>query len=195
MTKAEPHRVEIATRADWRAWLTVHHGSSGSIWLVFPRKAASAQAPSVDDIVEEALCFGWIDSLPRKLDDKRSMLLLSPRRAGSNWSGVNKARVARMMEAGLMTPAGLQKIEAAKGDGSWDALNEVDRLEAPQDLLAALDAAPPARQHFEAFPPSTRRGILEWILNARQQTTRAARIADTAAKAQLNQRANQWRKS
>ncbi|WP_269514847.1 YdeI/OmpD-associated family protein [Brevundimonas subvibrioides] len=155
---------------------------------------ASQPRVHYDDLVEEALAFGWVDSLPRKLDDQRTMLLMSSRKPGSNWSKANKARIERLEAAGLMHPAGLLKIERARADGSWTALDAVDRLELPADLAMAFDQHPGAAATFATFPPSTRRGILEWIGHAKRPETRAARIADTAGKAARGERANQWRK-
>lgn len=186
-------RVEVTSRAELRAWLEAHHGRSESIWLVSYKKAAGERYIPYDAIVEEALCFGWVDSLPRKLDALRSMLLLSPRKPGSAWSAINKARVERLAAAGLIAPSGLAKIEAAKADGSWTRLDGVERLEVPADLASALAALPPAADNFAAFPPSTRRGILEWILQAKRPETRAKRIDETARLAAKNVRANQFR--
>jgi uncharacterized protein YdeI (YjbR/CyaY-like superfamily) len=186
-------RIEVTTRAQWRAWLTDHHAQTQSIWLVTYKAGAPQPRVPWDDLVEEALAFGWIDSLPRKLDAGRTMLLMSPRKPGSSWSGVNKARIDRMTAAGLMHPAGLAKIEQAKADGSWSALDAVDRLEVPHDLQAAFEARPGAGEAWAGFPPSARRGILEWIGAARRPETRARRIAETANAAQVGERANQWR--
>lgn len=186
-------RVEVTTRAQWRDWLSANHRQSDSVWVVTFKVGTSQPRVPYDDLVEEALAFGWVDSLPRKLDDERTMLLMSPRKPGSNWSAVNKARIDKMTAAGLMHPAGLAKIEQARADGSWTALDAVDRLEVPDDLAAAFDQCPGSAEAFAAFPPSTRRGILEWIGNAKRTETRAARIAETADKAQRGERANQWR--
>lgn len=183
--------VLARSRTEWSSWLSVHHQQSDSVWLVY-RKVTRGGDLTVDAAVEEALCWGWIDSLPRKRDDEFSMLLFSPRRPGSNWSAVNKARVDRAIAAGRMQPAGLVKIVEAKANGRWDALNAVEALEIPEDLAIALDAQPPARANFEAFPRSARRGILEWILNAKAAETRARRVDETARMAERNMRANQW---
>ncbi|WP_376088429.1 YdeI family protein [Roseomonas sp. CCTCC AB2023176] len=182
----------MTSRAAWRAWLVANHRQSGSVWLVTFRKHVADRHVPYDTVVEEALCFGWVDSLPRALDADRTMLLLSPRKAGSNWSALNKDRVERMIAAGLMTPAGLEKIEAAKRDGSWARLDAVEALVVPDDLAAALAAAVPASGNFAAFPKSVRRGILEWIGNAKRPETRAARVAETARLAAENRRANQF---
>lgn len=187
-------RIEITTRAQWRGWLSANHRQTDSVWVVTFKVGASQPRVPYDELVEEALAFGWIDSLPRKLDDERTMLLMSPRKPGSNWSAVNKARIETMTAAGLMHPTGLAKIEAARADGSWTALDAVDRLEVPDDLAAAFAERPGSAEAFAAFPPSTRRGILEWIGNAKRPETRAARITETAEKAARGERANQWRR-
>lgn len=193
MAERELGKIEVTTRQQWRDWLTANHAQSDSIWVVTYRKGASQPRVPYDDLVEEALAFGWIDSLPRRLDDERTMLLMSPRKSGSNWSAVNKARVEKMTAAGLMHPAGQAKVDQARADGSWSALDAVERLEVPDDLKAAFDARPGAAEAWEGFPRSVRRGVLEWILNARTAPTRAKRIAETADKAARGERANQWR--
>jgi uncharacterized protein YdeI (YjbR/CyaY-like superfamily) len=183
-------KITITSRDQWRQWLVEHHTQTESIWLVRYKKESTRPHVAYIDVVQEALCFGWIDSLPRKLDEQRSMLLLSPRRVGSAWSAVNKSHVAAMIKAGLMTSAGLAKIEHAKANGRWDALNEVDAGVVPDDLLAALVRVKGAKANFEAFSPSSRRGILEWISNARTEPTRNKRISETARLAGLNLKAN-----
>ena len=187
--------VEVRSRAEWRQWLTREHATSTGVWVVTVKKAALGpddEFVSAVDINEECLCFGWIDSRPARIDERRSALLCTPRRAGSGWSKVNKDRLERLLAAGLVAPAGLAAIERAKQDASWSKLDDVDRLEIPGDLATALDEQPPARRNFDAFPPSARRGILEWINAAKTATTRDRRIAETAHLAQQNIRANQW---
>jgi len=193
---AEPpeNAAHPKTRAEWRAWLGAHHARSEGVWLVFFKKATGKPRVTYDEAVEEALCFGWIDSKPGKLDEERSMLYFAPRKPGSGWSKPNKERVARLLEAGLMAPAGLAKVEAAKRDGSWNALDAVEALTIPPDLEAALATNETARVHFSAFPRSVKRGILEWIVSAKKPETRAKRIQETVTLAAENKRANQWRK-
>lgn len=180
-------------RAQWRDWLEAHHTQSDSVWVVTYKVGASKSRLPYDDLVEEALAFGWVDSLPRKLDAERTMLLMSPRKPGSNWSAVNKSRIDKMTTAKRMHPFGLAKVDQAKADGSWSALDSVDRLEVPDDLTAAFDARPGSSEAFAGFPPSTRRGVLEWIGNAKRAETRARRVLDTAEKAARGERANKWR--
>ncbi len=185
--------IHPKNRAEWRAWLEKHHTQNEGIWLISYKKTAGKERMDYEDIVAEALCFGWIDSKTNKLDEERSMLWLAPRKAGTGWSRSNKERVERLIREGSMTAAGLAKVEAAKQDGSWYALDAVEALEIPADLQSALAANPDAEQYFEGFPRSVKRSILEWISNAKQPETRAKRIAETARLAAENRRANQWR--
>ncbi|HYN75957.1 MAG TPA: YdeI/OmpD-associated family protein [Candidatus Limnocylindria bacterium] len=187
-------QVLVESRAEWRAWLSENHADSTGIWLVRWKKGRGP-AVTYDEVVEEALCFGWVDSLPRSLDDDRTQLLLTPRKTTSRWSAVNKERVARLTASGAMAPAGLAMVRLAEESGTWVALDGVDALLEPPDLAAALDADPAARASWDGFPPSARRGILEWILDARTAPTREKRIATTVAEAHDGRRANQWPKS
>ncbi len=186
-------QVEAASRADLRAWLAANHGRPSGVWLVTYRRADPDRYLPYDAIVEECLAFGWVDSLPRAKDDLRSMLWIAPRKPGSNWSKANKDRVARLEAAGLMAEAGRAAVARAMADGTWSALDAVEALEIPPDLAAALDARPPARATWDAFPRSVRRGALEQILNAKRLDTRGKRIAEVARLAADNRRPFQWR--
>ena len=189
----DAERVHPESRAAWRAWLRRHAARGEGVWVVTWKKATGKPRPEYADIVEEALCFGWIDSRPNALDAERSMLWLAPRKPKTGWSKANKARVDRLIAAGRMAAPGLAVVEAAKRDGSWAALDAVEALAVPPDLAAALRARPPAAAHFEAFPRSVKRSILEWIAGARRPDTRARRVEETATLAARNERANQWR--
>mgnify|MGYP002777006241 FL=1 len=169
-------------RAAWRAWLTRHHSQPQGIWLVYDKKVGrEPQRLSYADIVEEALCFGWIDSLPRKRSDTQSMLLLTPRKPKSVWSKLNKTRIDKLLAEGLMTAAGQARIDAAKANGSWFALDEVEALIIPNDLADALAATPGARARWDALPPSARKAALQQISSAKTTETRARRVAAAAA--------------
>lgn len=181
-------RIEPADRAAWRSWLALHHARRQPVWLVL-RKGGDA-ALTGDAAVEEALCFGWIDSLPRKLDTSRWMLLIGPRKPRSPWSRVNKARIGRLRQSGLMAPPGEARIAAAIADGSWDSYEVAEALEAPADLVAALAAVSGAADAWAGFAPSARKGILWWIATARTPPTRARRVAETARLAAIGLRAN-----
>jgi uncharacterized protein YdeI (YjbR/CyaY-like superfamily) len=193
MIEAPPNSVHPLTRAEWRQWLEANHTRREGAWLVTFKKDTGLPRVEYDEAVEEALCFGWVDSKANKLDEQRSLLWFAPRKPRTGWSKPNKERVERMLAAGLMAPAGLAKIEAAKADGSWSKLDAVEALEIPPDLAEALASYPSAAANFDAFPRSARRGILEWLVNARKPETRAQRVAETARLAEDNVRANQWR--
>lgn len=193
MIQVPDNAIHPTTRAAWRIWLEQNHTRTQGIWLISYKKATGKPRFETDEAVEEALCFGWIDSKPNKLDQERTMLWFAPRKKGTGWSKLNKTRVERLIAQGLMMPAGLAKVEAAKQDGSWYALDAVEALEIPPDLEQALAAYAKAKQNFEAFPRSAKRGILEWIAAAKKPETRARRIEETAQLADENVRANQWR--
>jgi uncharacterized protein YdeI (YjbR/CyaY-like superfamily)/uncharacterized protein YdhG (YjbR/CyaY superfamily) len=187
-------RIQVASRAELRAWFTAEHARSRGAWVVTWKKHIAEKYVEAAAVAEEALCFGWVDSLPRTLDDERSMLLVTPRKPRSAWSAINRQRVERLLASGLMMPTGLAVIEAAKQSGTWTALDAVEALLLPPDLIAAFEAADPvARTHFDAFPRSAKRGILEWIQVAKKPETRGQRITETVALATKNRRANQWR--
>lgn len=190
---APPNSVHPKTRAEWRQWLEKHHTRTEGVWLITYKKATGKPRVEYEEAVEEALCFGWIDSKANKLDDERSMLWMSPRKPGTGWSRPNKERIERLTAAGLIAPAGLAKIEAARKDGSWEALDAVEALEIPPDLEKAFASYGAAKQNFEAFPRSVKRAILEWISNAKKPETRAKRVEETARLAGENRRANQER--
>ncbi len=181
-------RIEPGSRAAWRAWLAANEARREPVWLVIAKGGAGGLDAA--SACEEALCFGWIDSLPRKLDAARWMLLVSPRRSGSPWSRVNKRRVEALRAAGLMTPAGEARIAAAMRDGSWGRYEVAESLEESAELRAALEALPGAATAWAGFAPSSRKGILWWIASARTEPTRAKRVAETARLASLGLRAN-----
>jgi uncharacterized protein YdeI (YjbR/CyaY-like superfamily) len=185
--------VEVTTLAQWRTWLKANHTRRASVWLVTYKKGASKPQVSYDDAVSEALCWGWIDSLPRKLDAERTMLRFSPRSENTGWSALNKQRAEQMIAAKRMQPAGQAKIDAAKADGSWSRLDVVEALEVPADLAKAFKRHAGSAKAFDAFPRSVKRGILEWIQAAKKPETRAKRILETATLAAQGKRANQWR--
>lgn len=186
-------QLHITNRAQWRAWLAQHGDTSPGVWVVTWKKPTGKPHVPYDDLVNEAIAAGWVDSRPRSIDTERSALLLTPRKPASRWSAKNKQRVQQLSAAGLMQPAGLAVVAAAKANGSWNALDDVETLTEPDDLAAALDANPTARTYWSAFPRSTRRSILEWISAAKTDTTRSARIARTVSDAAVDIRANQWR--
>lgn len=174
-----PNTLYVKDRKTWRAWLSKNHARQKEIWLVFYKKHTGKPTIAYEDAVQEALCFGWIDSTVRKIDEERYMQLFTPRKTGSNWSDLNKRRVKKLIEQGLMTEAGLIKIEEAKKDGSWRNLDAVEKLKVPPDLLKALSSNSKAQKNFEGLSPSRKKQFLWWIESAKTEVTRAKRIAET----------------
>ncbi|MBD2055899.1 YdeI/OmpD-associated family protein [Oculatella sp. FACHB-28] len=194
MTEVPTNSTHPKTRSEWRAWLEQHHTRDKGVWLISYKKATGKPRFDYEEAVEEALCFGWIDSKGNKLDEERSLLWFAPRKPGTGWSKLNKERVERLIAQNMMMPAGLTKVEAAKQDGSWNALDAIEALEIPPDLETALASYAEAKQNFEAFPRSVKRGILEWVAAAKRPETRTKRINETAQLAAQNLRANQWQR-
>jgi uncharacterized protein YdeI (YjbR/CyaY-like superfamily) len=191
MPSGEKRSFEPLSRVQWREWLGRHAGDDAGVWVVLHK---GDDVPlTYEDAALEALAFGWIDSKPNKLDDRRYKLWVAPRKPGSGWSRVNKDRVASLLRDGLMTERGLDVIEAAKADGSWEALDAVLALEVPDDLREALDLNAAAAGYFDAFPPSSKRIILEWIAQTKNPETRRRRVDETVELAAQNTRAHHWR--
>ncbi len=170
----------LETVEQWRAWLEEHHTRPEGVWLVHWKARTGKPAIPYEEAISEALCFGWVDSTYRSIDEERGMLWWSPRRKGSLWARTNKERVARLEAEGRMTPAGRAAVEAAKADGSWTILEPVEDLIVPDDLAAAFDARPGAREHWESFPPTAQRAYLLWVVTARRPETRARRVTESA---------------
>jgi len=168
-----------SSRSGWRRWLASNSERQDGLWLVYRKKTGSLDGPVYDDLVEEALCFGWIDSRVRRVDDDRLMQWFSPRRSGGIWSAVNKERVARLIASGHMAERGQAAIDQAKADGSWSQLDDVDALIVPPDLRAALQAVPDAEAAYEALGNSAKKQYLWWIHSAKRSATRASRIDET----------------
>lgn len=185
-------KVEVKTAAELRAWLAAHHTAAESFWLVTHRKGAGEVYVPYAAVVEELLCFGWIDSLPRALDDERTMVLISPRKPGSNWSKDNRERIEVLEREGRMAPAGAAVIAASRKDGSWDRLKMTETGTAPPDLLEALGEAG-ATSGWQALSLAVRRRSLEFLLAAKRPETRARRIAAIVAAAGKGKDPTAWK--
>lgn len=177
------------TQLHWRQWLEKNHEKEIAVWLIIYKKDASASSLPHTNAVDEALCFGWIDSLTVKRDEESRYQLFSKRKAKSNWSAINKNKALTMIEKGLMQPAGLKTIEIAKANGMWDALNDVENLIVPHDLKKAFDNNTTAFNNWEKFPKSVKKAILKWIAEAKREETRLARVSETVRLAGDNVRA------
>jgi uncharacterized protein YdeI (YjbR/CyaY-like superfamily) len=175
MGAADHPRVHAKTAAEWRRWLRDNHDKAQGVWLVAFKAATGKARLSYEDSIPDALSYGWIDSVNKPLDDERTALLFTPRRAGSGWSRTNKVRIATLLKEGRMETAGLQKIEAAKRDGSWTLLDSVEALEVPADLRKALSAA--AMRKFQALTPGRKKEHLRALVTAKRPETRAKRVA------------------
>jgi uncharacterized protein YdeI (YjbR/CyaY-like superfamily) len=172
--------LQVKDREGWRAWLEENHAAEKEVWLVLNKKHVAGPGICYEDAVEEAICFGWIDGILKRIDDRKHVLRYSPRRRGSIWSETNKKRAQRMIEQGRMTQAGLTKVREARENGEWDraALRE-DVTFIPSDLHAALQANGMTRTDFENLVPSLRKQYLWWIASAKTDPTRRKRIAET----------------
>lgn len=180
------------TRSQWRKWLEKNHSTSPGVWLIYYKKDSGKRKLDYADAVEEALCFGWIDSLPGKIDNERSALKFTPRKPKSVWSKLNKQRIEKLIGQKLMTIAGLTAIERAKRNGSWNILNasdfHTDNNSMPKDLEKALSKNKKALTNFRAFPAGYRKRFLFWIDSAKRPETKAARIKQTMLMAAANKK-------
>ena len=177
-------------RQVWRKWLSENYQTSKGVWLIYYKAHTGTPRVPYDDAVEEALCYGWIDSKVNKLDDERFMQMFTPRNPKSIWSRLNKTRVEELIKNGKMTPAGLKCIEVAKKNGCWTIYDEIEDLVVPDDLKAALEENPTAQKYFEAFSNSSKKNILWWIKSAKRAATRQQRIEKTVRLAEENVKAN-----
>ncbi len=178
-------------RAEWRKWLAKNHSAEKSVWLVYDK--GKERQLSYDDIVEEALCFGWVDSVPGKVSETRSKLYISKRKAKSAWSKTNKERVEKLMQSGAMMKAGLEAITLAKENGAWDLLNKSDNLERPPELDDLLNKNIPAKEFYFSMSASSQKLILEWIYQAKTEQTKMKRINETVELAKQGIKAHHYR--
>lgn len=176
MIKTEQfQKVEVVSPEELRSWLIEHHSQTESVWLVTYKKSEASKYISRRDVLDELLCFGWIDGIRRKFDEQRTMQLISPRKA-EHWAKSYKDRVAKLTEQGLMHTAGLKSVEAAKASGSWTFMDDVDNLIVPDDLKNALSENKEALSFFDSINPSSKRFVLRWLKLAKTEKTRISRI-------------------
>lgn len=182
------------SRNQWRNWLQKNHAKEKSVWLIIYRKETKLPSVYYKEAVEEALCFGWIDSKPNKRDDKSYYQFFAKRNPKSKWSKINKEKVEELISKGLMTAAGMEVIETAKQNGAWNALDEVESFVMPEELQKALSKNKTAQKNFEAFPASSKKIIIQWVADAKREETRQKRIEETVTLAAKNIRANHYTK-
>lgn len=177
---------------EWRTWLEENHTSVKSVWVLMFKKSTGIPSITYNEALDEALCFGWIDSKSNKRDDQSFYQIFSPRNPKSNWSRVNKNKIALLEKQGKMASKGREMVELAKRTGTWTALDVVEDLVIPEEMEELLSQFPIALSNYDAFPRSVKRGILEWIYSAKTQETKLKRIQNTVELAEQNIRANQY---
>ncbi|MDO8994391.1 MAG: YdeI/OmpD-associated family protein [Daejeonella sp.] len=182
-----------ANRSDWRKWLMENHRSRQSVWLIYYKIKSGKPTLKYDDAVDEALCFGWIDSKAKPIDDERFMQFFSKRKAKSVWSKINKEKVGRLIAEGLMTDAGLECIEIAKQNGFWSILDTAESLEIPDDLEVGFEKTPDSKDYFLGLSRSDKRNILQWLVLAKRMETRQKRIFEIVELAGQRQKPKQFR--
>ena len=181
-TKLPEKRITPRNQHAWRRWLAASHGTVPEVWVVFYKKTVrrpGRPALTYEQAVEQAICFGWIDGLKRRVDDERYAHRFTPRKPDSRWSESNRVRLERMRCQGLMTPAGEEAVAASIRSGAWDKPASSAPVEAPEELITALKSDPQARSGWATLPPSERRRYEVWIGLAKREETRARRLAES----------------
>ncbi len=171
------------SRKEWRNWLKKNHKTSESVWLIYYKKKSNMPSLSWGDAVEEALCFGWIDSKAKPIDEDKYMQFFTKRKPKSVWSKINKEKVRTLIEAGHMTEAGMAVIEIAKQNGSWTILDEVEELTIPEDLEKAFKKHKGSKEYFHSLSKSVKKMILHWLVTAKRTETREKRITEIVIQA------------
>lgn len=181
-----------ASQKDWRQWLTKNHSTKQSVWLVYHKKISNVPSISWSQTVDEALCFGWIDSTARPIDEHTFMQFFCRRKPKSMWSKINKAKVELLIREGLMTKAGFDSIAIAKQNGSWTILDAAEGLKIPKDLTAAFKTQRGSKAFFLSLSRSVRKSMLQWLVLAKRPETRQKRIEEIALLAGQKQKPKQF---
>lgn len=181
------------SRAEWREWLQKNHDKKQSIWIIYYKKNSTQPTITYSEAVDEALCFGWIDSTSRPIDEEKYMQYFTRRKVKSVWSKINKEKIERLFREGIMTKAGIRSIEIAKQNGSWNILDEVEALIIPEDLEEEFQKSPTAKDYFLGLSRSDKRNILQWLVLAKRPETRQKRILEIVELAATNQKPKQFR--
>jgi len=193
MKQKETETFYPKSRQEWREWLQKNHDKKQSVWLIYYKKKSNIPTIIYSEAVDEALCFGWIDSKSKPLDNEKFMQFFSKRKTNSVWSKVNKEKIERLTIEGLMTKAGFDIIEIAKQNGSWTILDEAEALIIPADLEEEFEKRPQAKSYFVSLSRSDKRNILQWLVLAKRQETRAKRITEIVELADQNLKPKQFR--
>jgi uncharacterized protein YdeI (YjbR/CyaY-like superfamily) len=180
-------------RQEWRDWLQEHHDKKQSIWIIYYKKKSNSPTVAYSEAVDEALCFGWIDSKQMPIDKEKFMQFFSRRKPNSVWSRINKEKIDRLISQGIMTNAGYRTIEIAKQNGSWTILDEAEALIIPQDLESEFQKSPQGKDYFLGLSRSDKRNILQWLVLAKRPETRQNRISEIVELAAQNLKPKQFR--
>lgn len=181
------------SRANWRSWLMANHESKQSVWVIYYKASTKIPSISWSEAVDEALCFGWIDSTKKTIDQERYMQYFTRRKSNSGWSRVNKEKVVVLIENGCMTKAGLDSIEKAKENGTWSMLDDIEQLIIPEDLKIELSNHENAMAFFQKQSKSIKKVMLHWVVIAKRPETRQKRIKEIAELASQEKRPKQFR--
>lgn len=182
-----------ASQQDWRQWLKENHRSKSSVWVIYYKRKCNVPTIAYNDAVDEALCYGWIDSTRKSIDNEMFMQFFCKRKPNSVWSKINKAKVQRLIDHELMTKAGFESIETARLNGSWSILDEVEELNIPKDLARELEIRSGANDYFLSLSKSVRKSILQWLVLAKRAETRQKRISEIAELAAQKLKPKQFR--
>jgi uncharacterized protein YdeI (YjbR/CyaY-like superfamily) len=192
MQREEVETFCPTSQVEWRRWLNKNHTSKQSIWLVCYKKKSNKPTIAWSDAVDEALCFGWIDSKRILIDEEKFMQFFSRRKLNGTWSKVNKEKIEKLIDKGLMTKAGFETIETAKKNGSWTILDDVEELKIPRDLNKELNNRTDSKKYFLSLSKSVRKAILQWVTLAKRPETRQKRIHEIATLAAQKTRPKQF---
>lgn len=193
MSKKEAETFCPESPKDWRNWLEKNHRSKQSVWLVYFKSFTKIPSLTWSEAVDEALCFGWIDSTKKTIDEERYMQYFSKRKPKSNWSAINKEKVVILTQKGLMTKAGFDSIETAKQNGSWTALDAIEELIIPENLRDELVKHEDAMEYFDGLSKSDKKILLHWVISAKRDETRRKRILEIADSASKKLKPKQFR--
>ncbi len=192
MAITDIEQVYVTTRQEWRKWLSENHAKKPGVWLIQYKKNTGKPTLTWSEAVDEALCFGWIDSIKKKLDEESTIQFFSKRKPRSTWSKINKEKVNRLIAHGLMMQAGFDGIETAKQNGCWTMLDDVEELKIPQDLITAFERYNGSKSYFDSLSKSSRKAILHWLVLAKRPETRLKRIGEIATLAGQNRKPKQF---
>lgn len=188
MTLKEKEQLYFKNAAEWRNWLHENHNSSKGVYLIFYRVGSETESMRWEEAVQVALCYGWIDSTVKNIDQERRQQMFCPRKDKSVWSKLNKSYIEKLTKENLMHQSGFAKIETAKQNGSWTSLDAVEELTLPSDLAAAFQQNSEAYDNYQKFSPSRRKSYLYWLNQAKREETRNKRILEIISNCALNKK-------